>query len=51
MNRSFVGVEHLFPAIIRDRGAVPTQVLADLVDLDQIDSAMLDVLNSPAYNS
>jgi hypothetical protein len=51
MNKSFVGVEHLFLAIIRDRGAVPTPVLAGQVDLDRIDSAILDVLNSPAYNS
>jgi Clp amino terminal domain, pathogenicity island component len=35
MGHSYVGVEHLFLAIIRDRTAVPAQALAELVDLDR----------------
>jgi hypothetical protein len=31
MGHSYVGVEHLFLAIIRERGAVPTQVLGGLI--------------------
>jgi ATP-dependent Clp protease ATP-binding subunit ClpA len=49
--KSYVGVEHLFLAIIHDRDAVPTQVLARMVDLDAVESALLDVMNSEAYNA
>jgi hypothetical protein len=31
MGHRYVGVEHLFVIIIRDRAAVPTQALAKLV--------------------
>jgi len=34
MSKSYVGVEHLFLAMIHDRHAVPTQVLARMADLD-----------------
>jgi ATP-dependent Clp protease ATP-binding subunit ClpA len=49
MDHSYVGVEHLFLAIIRDRGAVPTQVLATLIDLDQVEAALLADMESPGY--
>jgi hypothetical protein len=49
MGHSYVGVEHLFLAIIRDRAAVPTQTLAELVDLDRVEAGLLEVMASPAY--
>ena len=39
MGHPYVGVEHLFLAIIRDRDAVPAQALARLVDLDRVDQS------------
>ena len=50
-SKPYVGVEHLFLAMIRDRAAVPTQVLARLVDLDAVESALLELMDSAAYNS
>jgi ATP-dependent Clp protease ATP-binding subunit ClpA len=49
MGHSYVGVEHLFLAMIRDRSAVPTQVLARSLDLDQIEASLLDEMASPGY--
>jgi ATP-dependent Clp protease ATP-binding subunit ClpA len=47
----YVGVEHLFLAIIGDRSAVPTQVLARLVDLDQAEAELRAVMESDAYKT
>jgi ATP-dependent Clp protease ATP-binding subunit ClpA len=46
-----VGAEYLFLAIIRDRKAVPTQVLAQLVDLDQVEARLQTVMESDGYNT
>jgi hypothetical protein len=35
LGHSYIGVEHLFLAIVQDRAAVPTQVLARITDLDR----------------
>jgi hypothetical protein len=51
MSHGYVGVEHLFLAIIRDRDAVPTQVLATMADLDDVESALLGLLNSDGYKT
>lgn len=51
MSHSYVGVEHLFLAMIRDRAAVPTQVLARMVDLAAVEAALLDLMNSESYNT
>ncbi len=50
MGHSYVGVEHLFLAIIRDRAAVPTQVLAGLIDLERVEASLRDEMASYAYN-
>jgi hypothetical protein len=50
MGHSYVGVEHLFLAMIRDRSAVPTQMLARSMDLDQVEASLLEVIASPEYN-
>jgi ATP-dependent Clp protease ATP-binding subunit ClpA len=47
MDDSYVGAEHLFLGIIRDRGTVPALALADLVDLDALEAAVLEVKNEP----
>ncbi len=49
MGNSYVGVEHLFLAIIRDRDAVPTQALARLIDLGQVEAGLLGEIASPGY--
>jgi ATP-dependent Clp protease ATP-binding subunit ClpA len=51
MSHGYVGVEHLFLAIIRDRDAVPTQVLATMADLDDVESALLALMNSDGYRT
>ena len=49
MRHDYAGVEHLFLAIIRDRDAAPTQVLAHVVDLDEVEARLLELMNSPSY--
>jgi ATP-dependent Clp protease ATP-binding subunit ClpA len=47
----YVGAEHLFLAIIGDRSAVPTQVLARRVDLDQAEADLRAVMASDEYQT
>lgn len=49
MGRSYLGVEHLFLAIVADRDCVATKALARAVDPGQAEAAVLDVMNSPGY--
>jgi ATP-dependent Clp protease ATP-binding subunit ClpA len=49
MGHQYVGAEHLFLAIIDDREAVPTQVLARLADLNQIDTELRGLMASELY--
>lgn len=49
MGHSYVGVEHLFLTILRDQMAVPTQALARLIDLDQVETGLREVMASPSY--
>lgn len=51
MRHTYVGVEHLFLAIIRDRDAVPSQSLAQQIDLAEVESRLLELLNSPGYRT
>lgn len=51
MSHSYVGVEHLFLAILHDRRAVPTQVLGEMVDLDAVESALLALMDSDGYKT
>ncbi|MDG4858673.1 Clp protease N-terminal domain-containing protein [Streptomyces sp. T-3] len=41
-----VGVEHLFLAILRDPGSVPTQVLAEIVDPAGLDGRLSEVMRT-----
>jgi ATP-dependent Clp protease ATP-binding subunit ClpA len=49
MRHSYVGVEHLFLAIIRDRAAVPTRTLARIADLDRVEASLREVMASESY--
>ncbi|HLH59771.1 MAG TPA: Clp protease N-terminal domain-containing protein [Streptosporangiaceae bacterium] len=49
MGHAYAGVEHLFLAIIHDLDAVPTQVLAGMVDLGEVEARMRELMNSPGY--
>lgn len=51
MGHSHIGVEHLFLAIIRDPDAIPTGQLAKLIDVTEIESNLLSVMNSTEYYS
>jgi ATP-dependent Clp protease ATP-binding subunit ClpA len=46
---AYIGVEHLFLAIVRDRAAVPTQVLARITDLDTVEASVREEMASPGY--
>jgi ATP-dependent Clp protease ATP-binding subunit ClpA len=47
MGDSYVGVEHVFLEIIRDRATLPAQVLDGLVDLDRVEADVIDTMNAP----
>jgi len=44
---SRTGPEHLMIAMLHEPEAVPTQVLAPLVDLEQVEAALRDMMNAP----
>lgn len=48
MGDSYIGVEHAFLAMIRDRGTVPARALAGLADLDALEAAVLEAKSAPA---
>jgi ATP-dependent Clp protease ATP-binding subunit ClpC len=50
MQHGYVGVEHLFLAIIRDQDAVPTQSLAQQIGLAEVEAHLLEIMHSPGYN-
>jgi hypothetical protein len=51
MQHPYVGVEHLFLAIIRDQDAVPAQSLAQQISLEEVEARLLEVMNSPEYRT
>lgn len=44
---SYLGVEHTFLAMIRNRETVPARALAGLADLDALDAAVVEAMNAP----
>lgn len=48
MGDSYLGVEHAFLAMIRNRETVPARALAGLADLDALEAAVLEARNAPA---
>jgi hypothetical protein len=51
MGHSYLGVEHLFLAIVRDLDAVPTQALAQVADVREVERHVLAVMNSDGYRT
>ncbi|MEU3962396.1 Clp protease N-terminal domain-containing protein [Streptomyces buecherae] len=49
MGHSYIGVEHLFLAILRDSDAVPTQALSDLIEPSRVASHLEALMQSPSY--
>lgn len=49
MGHQYVGAEHLFLAMISDREAVPTQVLATAVDPGSVEARLRDLMASASY--
>ena len=49
LGHSYIGVEHLFLAIVRDQAAVPIQVLARITDLDRVEASVREEMASPGY--
>jgi ClpA/ClpB-like protein len=45
---SYLGVEHAFLAMMRQRDTVPARALAGLADLDAVEAAVLEAKNAPA---
>jgi ATP-dependent Clp protease ATP-binding subunit ClpA len=48
MGDPYVGVEHAFLGIIRNRDTIPARALARLVDLEALEAAVLEVKDEPA---
>ena len=44
---SYIGLEHVFLEIIRDRAGLPARALAGLADLDEAEAAVLAAKNAP----
>jgi ATP-dependent Clp protease ATP-binding subunit ClpA len=49
LGHSYVGVEHLFLAVVDDPDAVPTQVLSRSVDPAQVGAAVRDLITSEGW--
>jgi ATP-dependent Clp protease ATP-binding subunit ClpC len=47
----YLGVEHLFLAILRDPDAVPTQALAEVTDVAAVERSLLAIMSSDGYRS
>lgn len=50
MGDSYLGTWHLFLAVIRDRQSLPARALARLVDLGQVETAVIDAMNAPGFH-
>jgi hypothetical protein len=51
LGHSYVGVEHLFLAIVDDPDAVPTQVLSGFVGPAEVGGAVRDLITSEGWGS
>jgi ATP-dependent Clp protease ATP-binding subunit ClpA len=49
MGDSYLGTWHLFLAVIKDRQSPPARALAGLVDLSQVETAVIETMNSPGF--
>jgi ATP-dependent Clp protease ATP-binding subunit ClpA len=51
MGHSYVGVEHLFLALLHDPAAVPTQALAEVADVGAVQDRLLAIMGSASYRT
>jgi ATP-dependent Clp protease ATP-binding subunit ClpA len=51
MGHAYVGVEHLFLAILRDPHAVPTQALMAVADIGEAERRLLAIMSSASYRT
>lgn len=51
MGHPYLGVEHLFLAILRDPDAVPTQALAEVTDTGEAERHLLAIMSSAGYRA
>ena len=51
LGHSYVGVEHLFLAIVQDPDAVPTQILRRFLPPGQVGAAVRDLITSEGWGS
>jgi hypothetical protein len=51
LGHTYVGVEHLFLAIVQDPDAVPTHVLRRFVPPGQVGAAVRDLITSEGWGS
>jgi ATP-dependent Clp protease ATP-binding subunit ClpC len=51
MGHTYLGVEHLFLAILRDPDAVPTQALAEVADTGEAERHLLAIMSSASYSA
>ncbi|WP_165978685.1 Clp protease N-terminal domain-containing protein [Actinomadura darangshiensis] len=49
MGHPHAGTEHLFLALLRDKYAIPTQILSTKVDLDDLDAEIVALMTSTEY--
>jgi ATP-dependent Clp protease ATP-binding subunit ClpA len=49
LGHNYVGVEHLFLAIVQDPDAVPTQVLSRFLPPGQVGAAVRDLITSEGW--
>ena len=49
LGHSYVGVEHLFVAIIRDGSAIPSQLIERHVRRDTLEQEILNLMTSAGY--
>lgn len=51
LGHTYVGVEHLFLAIVQDPDAVPTDVLSRFVPPEKVGAAVHDLITSEGWGS
>jgi ATP-dependent Clp protease ATP-binding subunit ClpA len=51
LGHTYIGVEHLFLAIVEDPDAMPTQVLSRFVPPTQVGAAVRDLITSEGWGS
>lgn len=51
LDHPYVGVEHLFLAIINDENAIPAMLLGKRADIQRLAQDVYGLMNSPSYTT